>query len=66
MHRSFQVWGVFALLYFGILLGVIPALRDWKALGLMTLPLIFANGWMIPLFGVTQDAIIRRGQRRAG
>lgn len=65
MRGFVSTWAVFWLLSLGILYGLAPSLRDWHATRLLLLPLIASNGWMIPLFGLVQDAIVARGQRQA-
>ncbi len=65
MNRSITTWSVLSGFYFAILFICIPELRSFHVIGGMFLPLLFSTGFMIPLFGVAQDRIIGRAQRKA-
>jgi predicted exporter len=65
MGSFVQVWAFMGLFYFGILLSLVPALREWKTLAILLLPLLLSIGWMLPLFGIAQDKLIARVQRKA-
>jgi|GEM_PF-4314643 len=58
-------WGFLTLFYFGLLLLLIPLLREWQVISWMFVPLMMSTGLMMnPFFGPIQDALVRRGQRR--
>jgi hypothetical protein len=65
LRRSVMTWSFFLLIYFGILLGANPVLRDAKTLAWLIVPIILNQGWCILIFGPIQDQIVRRKQRLA-
>jgi hypothetical protein len=65
LRRSIMTWSFFLLIYFGILLGGNPVLRDVKTLAWLVVPIILNQGWCILIFGPIQDQIVRRKQRLA-
>jgi hypothetical protein len=65
LRRSLMTWSFFLAIYFGILLGANPVLRDGRILAWLILPIILNQGWSILIFGPIQDQIVRRNQRRA-
>jgi hypothetical protein len=64
MNRGWKTWSVFWILSLGILYGIVPMLRDKTTTQFLLLPLIASNGLMIPLFGIVQDGIVSRIQRK--
>jgi hypothetical protein len=65
INRSLKTWALFLCIYFGIILLIAPAMRDWRHWLWMTVPLMLGNGFVILLFGPIQDFLVRRDQRRA-
>ena len=62
MKGSWGTWTVFWVLCLGCFFAITPQMRNWTAIQYLILPLIAANGWMIPVFGVVQDALVARRQ----
>ena len=65
MRGAKSTWAVFWVLSLGGFFAFSPAIRDWTAIQYLLLPLVLSNGIQIPFFGMTQDAIVRRIQRKA-
>lgn len=58
-------WGFLSLFYFGLLLLLIPSLRELRAFAWMIVPLTMSTGLMLnPFLGPIQDTLVRRSQRR--
>lgn len=64
LRGSIPTWIVFLSLYFGILVGFCPILRNWDSFILMIVPLIMTTGFTILAFGPIQDRRVARDQRR--
>jgi hypothetical protein len=64
LTRSRRTWPVFLMLYYGILLALAPAVRGWRPLAILFLPLALSNGFGILAFGPVQDWLVARNQRR--
>lgn len=65
MGNALKTWLFLALLYGGSIALLIPELRDATRLAILFIPLVMSNGFMLPLFGKAQDALIRWESRRA-
>jgi hypothetical protein len=59
MGNAFKAWFVLFILYSSILLALAPALREFWAFTVMFVPVVFSTGFMLPLWGPTQDRILR-------
>ena len=64
LNRSLKTWSLLAGVYLGILLALVPELRNWREIAVLTLPLIMSCGLMLFAFGPTQDWLVRRSQKR--
>lgn len=65
LTRSRRTWPIFLLIYYAVILLLVPVLRDGYRLLCMALPLGLGNGFAILIFGPIQDQLYRRSQRRA-
>ena len=59
-----RTWLFFVAVYFGVLLGLVPEMRDLRAFKWMSLPLIYTSGFTIIVYGPVHDFFVRRSQRR--
>jgi hypothetical protein len=64
-NGAITTWTVITALYVIPLMALVPDLRDVRTMFLMFFPLLLATGFMIPIFGFTQDRIIAWEQKRA-
>jgi hypothetical protein len=65
MGNAPKTWAVLGVLYTGLMLGLDPGL--WSPIVAVSLwaPLVWATGFMLPLWGRAQDALIRWEYHRA-
>lgn len=59
MSNAFFAWVVLFILYTSFLCAMDPTLRSFTILLVLFIPLVFATGFMLPLWGPTQDWVIR-------
>jgi hypothetical protein len=64
LNGYFKIWGFMAFFYFGGQQLLLPQLRDFKTVAMMTPTLLMSVGLMLPIFGIFQDKLIARGQRK--
>ena len=64
MNGFFKIWGFMCIFYFGGQQLFLPALRDLRTVAIMTPSLLLSVGLMLPIFGIFQDKLIARGQRK--
>ncbi len=64
LRGSLQTWGLFLTLYFGLLLGLTPGLREMHPFLVEIFPLIMTTGFTILIFGPIQDRLVAADQRR--
>ncbi len=62
---SIGTWVVFSSTYFGVLLALIPQIRDLDHFLILVMPLIMTTGITIVSFGPIQDRWVAKRQRRA-
>ena len=60
-----KTWSFLAVLYFGILLLLVPPLRSVERMLYLMLPLMLSTGFAILIFGPIQDELVKRQQKRA-
>jgi hypothetical protein len=59
MSNALGAWAVLVVLDTFFLCALDPMLRTLPTLAVLFLPLVFATGFMLPLWGPTQDGLIR-------
>lgn len=65
MGNQLKTWGVLAALYVSGMIGLDPDLRSPATLAALFVPLVFSNGFMLPVWGLAQDRLLRWEQKHA-
>ena len=64
LGSALRTWAALAILYVSFMVALDPALRSLSVVAALVLPLIWATGFMLPLWGHAQDGVIRWEHRR--
>lgn len=65
LTRAAKAWAFLLVLFFGVLLGLTPVLRETRTLLYLFVPLTLSTGFAILFFGPLQDYFVRRAQKKA-
>ena len=64
LSRTLQTCTLLVSCYFGLLLWMAPALRDFRVLMILILPLVLSTGFSILAFSPVQDFLVRQEQQK--